>query len=77
MTKQEWGLPQRSRVEGSFRVQHALSDTENEIMTLCSLTQYNSLVDDSLKIKDWVQVLEKENSLLSKKRKNFNSHFLN
>lgn len=74
MTKQEWVLPQRSHVEELFRVQHALSDTENEIMTLRSLNQYNSLIDDSLKIKDWVQVLEKEISLLSK-RKNFNCHF--
>lgn len=68
MTKKEWILPQRSSREELFRVQHALSDTENEIMTLCSLNQYNSFIDDSLKIKDWPQVLEKENSSLCQKK---------
>lgn len=71
MTKKKWILPQRSSREELFRVQHALSDTENEIMTLCSLNQYNSFIDDSLKIKDWPQVLEKENSSLCQKKKEF------
>lgn len=40
-------------------------------MTLRSLNQYSSFIDDRLKIKDWVQVLEKENPLLSQKKKEF------
>lgn len=55
-------------MEKVFREEQALSDTGNEIMRLWSLNQYNSLIDDSLKLEQ-VQVLEKENSLLSQEKR--------
>lgn len=69
MTEKGRVLPERTSVEEVFRVQQVLSDTEKEIMRLCSLNQRNSLTDDSLKLKEQVQVLEKENSLLSQGKK--------
>ncbi|XP_069884624.1 thyroid receptor-interacting protein 11 isoform X1 [Dipodomys merriami] len=61
-------LPLSSSVEEVRRLQQALSDAENEIMRLNSLTQDKNLVEDNLKLKMHVQVLEKEKSLLSQEK---------
>ncbi|KAM4853054.1 LOW QUALITY PROTEIN: thyroid receptor-interacting protein 11 [Thomomys bottae] len=61
-------LPLSASVEEVRRLQQALSDAENEIMRLNSLTQDKNLAEDNQKLKMHVQVLEKEKSLLSQEK---------
>ncbi|KAF5922968.1 hypothetical protein HPG69_013314 [Diceros bicornis minor] len=68
MTEKKRILPQSASVEEVFRLQQALSDAENEIVRLSNLNQDNSLAEDNLKLKRQVQVLEKDNSLLSQEK---------
>ncbi|XP_014687542.3 thyroid receptor-interacting protein 11 isoform X1 [Equus asinus] len=69
VTEEKTILPQSTSVEEEvFRLQQALSDAENEIMRLSNLNQDNSLTEDNQKLKMHVQVLEKENSLLSQEK---------
>ncbi|VTJ69920.1 Hypothetical predicted protein [Marmota monax] len=60
--------PQSSSVGEVLRIQQALSDAENEKMSLSSLKQDTSLAEDNLKLQMHVQVLEKEKSLLSQEK---------
>ncbi|VTJ89493.1 Hypothetical predicted protein [Marmota monax] len=60
--------PQSSSVGEVLRIQQALSDVENEKMSLSSLKQDTSLAEDNLKLQMHVQVLEKEKSLLSQEK---------
>lgn len=61
-------LPQSTSLEEEvFRLQQALSDAESEITRLSHLNQDN-LTEDNLELKMRVQVLEKENSLLSQEK---------
>ncbi|XP_054423097.1 thyroid receptor-interacting protein 11 isoform X2 [Pteronotus mesoamericanus] len=61
-------LPQNASLEEDvFRLQQALPDAGNEITRLSNLNQDN-LAEDNLKLKMRVQVLEKENSLLSEEK---------
>nr|XP_017512680.2 thyroid receptor-interacting protein 11 isoform X3 [Manis javanica] len=69
VTERERILPQITPVEDEvIRLQQALSDAENEIMRLSNLNQDSSLAEDNLKLKMHVQVLEKENTLLSQEK---------
>ncbi|XP_036986127.2 thyroid receptor-interacting protein 11 isoform X1 [Artibeus jamaicensis] len=65
--EKERTLPQDASLEEVFRPQQALSDAGNEITRLSNLNQDN-LAEDNLKLRMRVQVLEKENSLLSEEK---------
>ncbi|XP_006155866.1 thyroid receptor-interacting protein 11 isoform X1 [Tupaia chinensis] len=71
LREKEGILPHSTSVEEVLRLQQALSDAENEIKRLNSLYQDNSLAEDNLKLKMHVQVLEKEKSLLSQEKEEF------
>ncbi|XP_016061198.1 PREDICTED: thyroid receptor-interacting protein 11 isoform X2 [Miniopterus natalensis] len=66
--KEEEGiLPQGAALDEVLRLQQALSDAKSEIMRLSHLNQDN-LAEDNLKLTVRVQVLEKENSVLSQEK---------
>lgn len=67
VAQEERVLPQSS--SEVFRLQQALADAENEIMRLSSLNQDNNLAEDNQKLQMYVQVLEKEKSLLNQEKK--------
>lgn len=69
-------LPQSPSLEEEvFRLQQALSDAKSEITRLSHLNQDN-LAEDNLKLEMRVQVLEKENSLLSQEKEELQVSFL-
>ncbi|XP_006839630.1 PREDICTED: thyroid receptor-interacting protein 11 [Chrysochloris asiatica] len=69
VTGKEGMPPQRPSVEEEvLRLQQALSDAENEIVRLKSLSQDNSLTEDNLKLQEHVQALENKNSLLNQEK---------
>ncbi|XP_036114426.1 thyroid receptor-interacting protein 11 isoform X2 [Molossus molossus] len=74
--KEEEGiLPQSPSLEEVSRLQQALSDAKSEITRLSHLNQ-DSLAEDNLKLEMRVQVLEKENSLLSQEKEQLQVSFL-
>ncbi|XP_062954314.1 thyroid receptor-interacting protein 11-like [Cynocephalus volans] len=67
VTEKERILPQSTSVEEVVTLQEALPDAANEVR-LNSLSQANNLTEDNGNLKMHVQVLEKENSLLSQEK---------
>ncbi|XP_037687973.1 thyroid receptor-interacting protein 11 isoform X2 [Choloepus didactylus] len=63
VTEKDSLLPQRTPAEEVFGLQ-PVTDAGNEIMRLGSLNQDDSLIEDNLKLKEHIQDLEKEKSLL-------------
>ncbi|KAM7155543.1 thyroid receptor-interacting protein 11 isoform 1-T1 [Molossus nigricans] len=68
-------LPQSPSLEEVSRLQQALSDAKSEITRLSHLNQ-DSPAEDNLKLEMRVQVLEKENSLLSQEKEQLQVSFL-
>ncbi|XP_058148390.1 thyroid receptor-interacting protein 11 isoform X2 [Dasypus novemcinctus] len=63
---------QSTSMEGEvLRLQQALTDAENEIVRLSSLNQDNNLTEENLKLKKYIQVLEKEKLLLGQEKEEF------